>query len=145
MKKAAKKTAKSRVESASASAGVSEYLALLDHPRKPVVEALRELVLGVSPAIEEGIKWSSPSFRTREWFATLNLRARGGEERVWLVLHLGAKVKGEKSKPFAIADPTGLLEWFAPDRALVCFDDLKDVRRKRGALEAILRQWIGHV
>jgi hypothetical protein len=40
-----------------------------------------------------GTKWNAPSFRTTEFFATLNLRAKDGVDRVWLVLHLGAKVK----------------------------------------------------
>jgi hypothetical protein len=35
-----------------------------------------------------------------------------------------------------------LLEWLAPDRALVTFDDAADVRRKAKALRAVLSQWI---
>jgi hypothetical protein len=115
-------------------------MAALDHSLRPAIQAVRRAVLGASPSVSEGIKWNCPSFRTSEWFATLNLRARGGEERVWLVLHFGAKAKAGKQP--AIEDPSGLLEWLGKDRALVTFDDLADVGRKRRALTAVLRQWI---
>lgn len=120
---------------------VEAFMAALEHPLKPAVEAVRRLVLEVDPAVTEGIKWKAPSFRTTEWFATLNLRGRGGEERVWLVLHLGAKKRPGRQRP-ELDDPEGLLEWLGPDRALVTFDDAADVRRKGKALQAVLAQWI---
>lgn len=120
---------------------VDDFMAKLDHPLKKEVETLRQIIRGVSPAIREGIKWNAPSFRTADFFATLNLRARGGEERVWLILHTGATAKGLVMKG-AIPDPAGLLEWLATDRALLTFASAKDVRAKRSALEAVLREWI---
>ncbi len=123
---------------------VAAYLRELKHPLKKEIEAVRQIILGVSPQISEGIKWNSPSFRTKEWFATLNLRAQDGKERVWLILHLGAKVK-DKAKPVKIADPAGLLKWLGKDRALATFTDAKDVQAKRSALQAILREWIRYV
>ena len=88
-----------------------------------------------------GIKWNSPSFRTTEYFATLNLRAKDGKDRVWLILHRGAKAK-DNTKDLRIADPTGLLKWLAKDRCLVTFDDGKVVKAKKSALQAIIREWI---
>ena len=86
---------------------IAAYLHALKHPRKPEQEALRLIILGASPAIREGIKWNSPSFRTTEWFATINVHA---QDRVRLILHLGAKVKDNATKGMRIADPQGLLE-----------------------------------
>lgn len=120
---------------------VIEFLNRLDHPRKKVIEAVRKIILGVSHEIREGIKWNAPSFRTTDFFATLNLRGKDGEERVWLILHRGAKLK-DNTKDLRIADSTGLLEWLAKDRCLVTFRDLKDIRAKRAALEVIIREWI---
>lgn len=119
---------------------VDAFLAELDHPGKAEIEALRRIILGVDPSISEGIKWKVPSYRTTEYFATTHLRAKEG---IGIVLHLGAKVKdvGE----LAIEDPEGLLEWLAKDRAMVKFADMADVRVKRPAFEAIVRQWIAHV
>jgi hypothetical protein len=91
MAKRASKAKGSRRPATKAPDSVEAFMAGLEHPLKPAIEAVRALVLGVDPAVSEGIKWNAPSFRTSKWFATLNLRARGGEERVWLVLHPGAK------------------------------------------------------
>lgn len=117
---------------------VVAFMKALDHPQKRAIEAVRQLILSVSSEVHEGIKWNSPSFRTTEYFATLNLR----DNRVWLILHLGAKVKDNATKGMQIADPTGLLKWLAKDRALVTFENVKDVVAKRAALKKVLREWI---
>lgn len=124
---------------------VDEFLARLKHPRKNELEAVREILLGASPRIREGLKWNAPSFRTTDWFATLNLRAKGGEERVWLILHTGAKVKATAIAGVSMPDPTGLLTWLAKDRALVTFANPADIRAKRAALQALVRTWIRSV
>ncbi|WP_437302869.1 DUF1801 domain-containing protein [Sorangium sp. So ce388] len=118
---------------------VVAFLRELEHPLKEEVVALRQIILGVSPAIREEIKWNAPSFRTTEHFATFNLRTK---DRVRLILHLGAKVKDTAVKGLEIADPAGLLEWLAKDRCLVTFSDGEDVQAKRAALEAVLRAWL---
>ncbi|HVK07270.1 MAG TPA: DUF1801 domain-containing protein [Gemmataceae bacterium] len=117
---------------------VDAFLKDLDHPLKAEIEAVRRTILGADPAIREGIKWNAPSFRTTEWFATLNLR----QDRVWLILHLGAKKKAAATTPVEIADPAGLLEWLASDRAVVKFADANDVRAKRTALANFVKAWI---
>ncbi|WP_437322222.1 DUF1801 domain-containing protein [Sorangium sp. So ce394] len=118
---------------------VVAFLRELDHPRKEDIEAVRQIILGASPEIREGIKWNAPSFRTTEYFATFHLR---GKEGVRLVLHMGAKVKETATSGVEIADPAGLLEWLAKDRCLVTFSDGEDIQVKRSALEALLREWI---
>jgi hypothetical protein len=123
---------------------VSAFLQELDHPLKREIEAVRQIILGVSPEIREGIKWNAPSFRTTDYFATLNLRAKDGKDRVWLILHRGAKAK-DNTRNMQIADPAGLLEWLANDRCLVTFGDSKDIRAKRAALQAIVREWIRQI
>src|SRR5262249_33098972 len=50
------------------------FLRELDHPLKKEIEAVRKIILCVSPAIREGIKWNAPSFRTSDFFATVFLR-----------------------------------------------------------------------
>jgi hypothetical protein len=107
------------------------------HPLADTLTALRRLVRDVSPEVTEAIKWNAPSFRTTEHFATMNLSGSGG--RVRLVLHRGARAAPVK---LTIDDPEGLLEWQAPDRALVTLLDAGDVEKKRTSLLAILRQWV---
>ena len=137
-KAAKKRVGKPEPDGPQTDPAVAAFLRELDHPLKREIEAVRRIILGVSPAIREGIKWNAPSFRTTDYFATLNLRQGG----VWLILHTGAKVKASATKGVPVADPTGLLKWLAKDRALVTFADAKEVQAKRSALEAVLREWI---
>lgn len=75
--------ARSLTGSSQTDPAVVAFLRKLDHPLKREIESVRQIVLGVSPEIREGIKWNSPSFRTKDYFATLNLRAKDGQDRVW--------------------------------------------------------------
>ena len=123
-------------------AAVIAFMRDLEHPLKAEIEAIREIVLGVSPTIHEEIKWNAPSFRTTEHFATFSLRMR---DRVRLILHTGATVNRTATTGMTIADPAGMLEWLAADRCLVTFRDAKDIDAKRGALESVVRAWIRQV
>jgi hypothetical protein len=112
------------------------------HPLHKEIEAVRRIMLGVSPAISEGIKWNAPSFRAeKEWFATVNLRS---PETLQLIFHLGAKVRPDL-KAFKVADPNGLMNWLGPDRAMVTLGAGRDIVANRKAFEAIVRAWIKHV
>ncbi len=137
----AKTAAPTRAAGSASNASVEAFLAALEHPMKRELEAVRKVILGVSPAVREEIKWNAPSFYTTEHFATFNLRA---QDRVRLILHTGAKVKAGATRP-AVADPEGLLEWLGKDRAMVTLGDSRDVKAKSRALAAILAEWIQHV
>lgn len=121
------------------SLAVDEFMARLAHPCKAEVAALRRLVLAVHPSIAEGIKWNAPSYRTTEYFATTNLRAKSG---IGVILHLGAKVRDLPPGGVSIDDPGTLLKWLGKDRAMVEFADARDLESKEAGLQAILRQWI---
>lgn len=121
---------------------VESFLASLEHPSKEEVLALRQIILAADPAIAEGIKWNVPSFRTSEYFATLNLRVKNG---VGVILHFGAKKNDISITGVAIPDPDSLLEWLAKDRAMVTFHDLNDITAKQSAFTNLIRQWIKHV
>ncbi len=118
---------------------VTAFLKVLDHPLKPLVQALRKIILGVSPKIQEGIKWNAPSFRTQEYFATFHLHAK---DQVRLILHKGAKPKAASTKAKPIADPANLLHWLGKDRCMVTFKTAREVKSARVALESVLRAWI---
>ena len=124
---------------ADTSAAVDAFMATLDHPHADAVQRLRALVLGVDPTIAEGIQWNAPSWRTAEYFATTQLRAKRG---IGLVLHLGARDRRVPAGGLAIDDPDGLLVWRAPDRALLTFADRAERDARVGAVQAVLRQWI---
>ena len=113
----------------------------LVHPEKRAIESVRKAIRSVSPSIREEIKWNSPSFATREHFATFHLRAKRGFQ---LVLHRGATAKAPKRR-LEVPDPAGLLAWRGTDRAVVTFADARDVAKKLPALKSVLRAWIRHV
>lgn len=134
--KPAKKTAK---KAAAPDEAVAAYLKALKHPLKKEIEAVRLIVLGASPAIGEGIKWNTVSFRTeKDWFATFNARS---QDSVQMIFHLGAKTRPDL-KAFKLADPNGLMKWLGKDRAMVTLGAGRDIPANRKALEAIVRAWI---
>lgn len=135
-----KKKAKSAKPSQT-SAEVVAFLATLEHPLKPVLQAIRKIILGLRPDVREELKWNAPSFCTHEHFATFHLRAA---DKVQLILHRGAKVKKAASK-LPLADPSGLLKWLGKDRALVIFTDVASVKSNRKAFETILREWLARL
>lgn len=120
----------------------AEVSALLDsraHPLRAEIDALRAIVLATDPDVVEGVKWNTASFRTTEWFATLNGPKHTKEPM--LVLHGGAKAKGANLRA-RVADPTGMVRWLGNDRGIVTFADRTDITKRRAALLGVLRSWI---
>ena len=136
------KRTKPKKQGADAETSVEAYMSALDHPNKVDIQSVRKLLLAADKSITEGIKWNAPSFRTREWFATTNLRAKSGVE---IILHFGAKKTAISETGVDIPDPMKLLKWLGKDRAIVKFLDARDIAEKRDALTALIRAWIKHV
>jgi hypothetical protein len=109
------------------------------HPLRKEMDALRTLILAVDPSIEEGVKWNTSSFRTTNWFATLNGPRQVKEPMV--ILHAGAKAQGIVLKD-RIPDPAGLMKWLGNDRAQITFRDEADIHARQKALGAIVSAWI---
>ena len=133
---------KSPKRSAPPSDDVDAFLASMDHPFKPEILAVRQIILDADPGIAEGIKWNAPSFRTSEYFATFHLRAKEG---VQVILHFGAKKRDQSISAVEIDDPESFLEWLSDDRASVKFRDLKEIQARGSAFAKVIRQWIKHV
>ncbi|MCC6929386.1 MAG: DUF1801 domain-containing protein [Gemmatimonadaceae bacterium] len=121
---------------------VDALLAMLVHPHKSEILALRAAILAAHPDIREGVKWNAPSFRTSEWFATIHMRSKEG---VQLILHLGARPKSSSTEGLVIDDPHTLLQWLAKDRATIVFASMAELEEKREALQRLVRAWIAHV
>lgn len=121
-KKAAKKTQ-------SNSAAVDEFIDNLDHPFKAEVQAVRKIIKGVNSNLTEEIKWAAPSFSYKGYLVTFNLWAK---DRVHLVFHNGAILR----------DKAGLLEGDYPDRRMMYFANMKEVKAKKAALEDYVSQWV---
>jgi len=108
---------------------VDAFMEKLDHPFKAEVEAMRKIIKKVNKGITEEVKWKAPSFSYKGYMVTFNLWEK---KRVHLVFHNGAILK----------DKTGLLEGDYPDRRMMYFSDMKDVKAKKAALESFVKEWI---
>ncbi|MEQ8936316.1 MAG: DUF1801 domain-containing protein [Amphiplicatus sp.] len=117
---------------------IDSFFAALKHPLKKEFAEVRRIVLGSDRKISEGVKWNSVSFKTADYFATINWRSA---DSVQLVLHRGAKsVSG--GKDMDIPDPKGLLKWLSTDRALLTLGAGPAFAAIRKALEAVIRAWV---
>jgi hypothetical protein len=133
---------RAHTSAADSTQAVDEFMSTLEHPCQEEIQALRGAILGADPGIAEGIKWKVPSFRTTEYFATMNLREKKG---IGLILHLGAKVREIAPEGLRIEDPQKLLRWLAPDRATIVFRDLGHLEAEKADFQAVIRDWILHV
>ena len=136
------KTTSRHTTAADTTEAVDALFKTLVHPFKAEVQTMREAILEADPGIKEGVKWNAPSFRTHEYFATVNLREKQGFAAI---LHLGAKVRGQDAPEIKVEDPSKLLKWLAADRALVRFNDKEDLAVKRSAFIRLIQSWIKHV
>ena len=133
---------KSKIAAPGIDPAVTSFLNDFDHPLRNQIAAVRQAILDVGPQIGEGVKWNAPSFRTTEYFATFNLRAR---DSVQLIFHLGAKVRDIPAEGLAIADPRGLVKWLAKDRCLVTLGNAAGVSANQVALRDLVVEWIRYV
>ncbi|WP_432510157.1 DUF1801 domain-containing protein [Kineococcus sp. SYSU DK001] len=121
------------------SADVEQYLDDLRHPLKDGVLRLRAAVLGCDAGLGEHVKWNAPSFcRDGRDLVTFRLHPR---DRLQLVFHRGAKVRAD-TDGFVFDDPTGLMTWLAPDRAVVDFPDLGAVAAHEAQVVELVRRWV---
>lgn len=118
---------------------VAGFLRASKHPLLRELELLRGLILGAHPQVREGIQWNAASFRTTDWFATLN--GPRHTKGPLVVLHAGAKAKGLVLRG-RVEDPAGLLQWRGADRALVVFRDAGDITARRKAFQTLVRAWV---
>jgi hypothetical protein len=117
---------------------VDSYLAGLTHVHLDGIRRLRAAILGADGRIVEHIKWNAPSFGVGgDDFVTMRL-APG--DAFQLVFHRGV---AKQAGAVTIPDPDGLLEWRAPDRAVV------EVGARGAHLEpaivTLVREWIAAV
>jgi hypothetical protein len=71
---------------------VDAWMAAYDNPMKPVVEAVRRVILAADPRIGETIKWKAPTFVYKGNLASFFPRAKA---RASLMFHSGASIAGD--------------------------------------------------
>jgi hypothetical protein len=106
---------------------VETYMAAVDRPLEPVVQAGRRIIAGVDPGIVEQIKWNAPSYSCAgEDLVTFNLRRR---HHVHLVFH-------HPATPSVASD---ILEGDYPDgRSMAYSTDMDAVLAKQDAVACVV-------
>lgn len=107
---------------------VEAWFAAYDNPMKPVVQAVRAVILAADPRVAECIKWKSPTFTFNGNIASFNPRSK---KHASLMFHVGAQIPGEFEH----------LEGDGSAARSMRFADLADVWAKTPALQAIIRAW----
>ncbi len=133
-----KAAAKAGKDDAKREADVDAFFASLKHPLKKEIAEIRAIILGADKAISEGVKWNSLSFKTADYFVTVNLRSTNA---VQLVFHRGAKSK-DGEREMSVPDPKGLIKWVSSDRCLVTPGKGLEIAANRKAVEAIIKAWV---
>ena len=111
------------------SAEVDAWFENYENPMKPLVLAVRAIILDTDPRMSEAIKWKAPTFMYRGNLASFYPRSA---RHVSLMFHTGA----------SLSDPTGLLEGDGQTSRVAKFTDADDLAEKADALRDLVRAWI---
>ncbi len=119
---------------------VEEFFRVTEHPLKKEMIALRKIIRDSVPELTEQIKWNAPSFcHEGDDRITFNVARKNS---VLLIFHRGAKAKKVSIKKPILERNAELLDWPAPDRAVLTISSSKDLKDLKGALTEIVSDWI---
>ena len=107
---------------------VDAWLAKFEHPLKPAILRVREIILGADPRMSECIKWQCPTFTFEGNLASINPRAKS---HVSVLFHTGAQIPGKHAALEGGGDTARYLK----------LEDVADADKKKKALEKIVRAW----
>lgn len=107
---------------------VEQWLAGYDRPLKPVMQAVRDIIIAADARIDEGIKGQSPTFTFNGNLASFNPRSK---KHVSLMFHAGAMIPGAHPK----------LEGTGDSARFMNFPDLPAVQAAKRDLVRVVRAW----
>jgi uncharacterized protein YdhG (YjbR/CyaY superfamily) len=107
---------------------VEQWLAGYDRPLKPLMLAVRDIILAADSRIDECIKWQTPTFIFNGNLASFNPRSK---KHVSLMFHVGAMIPGSHPK----------LEGTGDSARFMSFPDLAAVAAKKRDLVRLVRAW----
>lgn len=108
---------------------VDEFIANLEYPLKAELEAVRAIITGAHPKIEEDVKWGGPSFSYKEELATFNPRIKN---YVALIFH-----KGE-----LLNIKSDFLEEASKGKVYAKFYSMEQVSENKELLEEMVNAWV---
>lgn len=104
-----------------------------------MIDTVRAAILAADEHLVENVKWNSPNF-TFDGVDRVTVRdnPKGG---VQVIFHRGSKIR-EDAQSFRFDDPTGLLTWPGPDRAILTIRDADAATALAPQLTQLVRDWI---
>ena len=117
---------------------VDRLMRAMNRPLRPLVSTIRATILKACPSATEGVKWNSPSFYLRGWFATVNVHRNNA---VLVVLHCGAKPRDASELKDLVPDDGNVLHWHSADRASITFTSETEFASRRSAFGKIVKAW----
>lgn len=111
------------------SSKVDDFLIKKKSPLTDEIQRVREIILEASNKVEEDIKWSAPTFLYKGNIASFYMNAK---KHVSLMFHTGA----------SIPDKYNLLEGSGNVSRVAKFLDMKDIEKKKKALQSLIKEWI---
>ena len=112
----------------SRSKDVDAWFARYDNPMKPVVQRVREIVLGADARIDECIKWQAPTFTYLGNLASFFPRSK---QHASLMFHEGAKIPGKHPR----------LEGTAATGRTFKIGSVAEANAAKADIERIVRAW----
>ena len=92
---------------------VDAWLKAYDNPMKPVVAAMREVILKADTRVTEAIKWQAPTFIYKRNIASFFPKAKSHAS---LMFHKGAVIPGDFPQPGGRRQGSPLLQGCKPRR-----------------------------
>src|SRR6516162_9538330 len=108
---------------------VDALIAKKKNPFSAEIQRVREIIMNTSDKIEEDVKWSAPTFMYKGNIASFYMNSK---QHVSLMFHTGA----------SIPDKSGLLEGDGNVSRVAKFVDMKDIEKKKKAIQAIINEWV---
>lgn len=107
---------------------VDAWMAKYDNPQKPLVEAVRQVILRADKRIGETIKWQAPTFTYKGNLASFFPKSKA---HVSLMFHNGAQIPGA----FASLEGSGDVS------RVMKIADAKDLKAKSPELKRLVKAW----
>lgn len=118
---------------------VTTFLDELDHPFREEIELLRKIICSADDSLTENVKWNAPNYASAsEDRITMRINP---PRQIQLIFHRGAKVLTPPPTKL-IDDQSGLLVWKGNDRAVAAFKNADDIKKHKGHLTKIVKDWI---
>jgi hypothetical protein len=106
---------------------VDRWFEAADRPLEPMLQRVREIILGADERVTESIKWKTPTFAYKGNIVSFNPSKRF----VSLLFHRGAEIPGEHPR----------LEGDGRLTRTMRFADADELEAGRADLEAAIRAW----